>query len=320
MKNNINDFKPAWWLNSGHLQTIFPFIFPRKINLSPIRERLELPDGDFVDLDWVGEDKDEIVLILHGLAGSIDSFYVQGMMSALLHRSCTSVLMHFRGCSGEPNRLARSYHSGDTNDLAFVVNLITNRYPRAKISIIGYSLGGNVLLKWLGEGVEENLITTAVAVSVPFELSNVVNHIQTGLSKLYQWHLLSQLKNQILQKEHLISPSLNLTNLKSVKTFKAFDEMITAPLHGFYGADEYYRLSSCRQYLKNIAVKTLIIHALDDPFMTPESIPKAEELSEKITLELYQSGGHVGFISTSKRRPVYWLERRIPAYLDSCLS
>ncbi len=317
MKIEANNFEPAWWLNSGHLQTLFPFIFPRKIILPTIQERLELPDKDFLDLNWAGKNNNEIILILHGLAGSISSHYVKGMMNALLHYNCKTVLMHFRGCSQEPNRLARCYHSGETTDLAFVVNVIKNRYPHARVSIIGYSLGGNVLLKWLGEGNKNNLIHRAVAVSVPFDLNNFVNQIQIGLGKIYQWRLVSELKKYVLKKEHLISSLVDIPSLKEVKSFREFDQLVTAPLHGFKGVDDYYHSASCRQYLKKITVPTLIIHALNDPFMTPNAIPDASELSKKITLELYSSGGHIGFISSSKfHRPIYWLEERIPEYLQ----
>lgn len=318
MKKKINDFKPAWWLNSGHLQTIFPFIFPRKINLKPIRKRLELPDSDFLDLDYIGESKKGIVLILPGLAGSMSSHYVQGMMNALVHHNYAGVLLNFRGCSGEPNRLARCYHSGDTQDLEFVVNFIKTRYPSVRLSIVGYSLGGNILLKWLGECGKSEIINTAVAVSVPFDLSNTVKRLQIGFSKLYQLRLLNQLKRQILQKEKIIAPLVNCSSLNKIKNFEQFDETITAPLHGFKGANEYYQSSSCRRYLKDINVSTLIINALDDPFMTPDCIPRSEELSKTIAFELYRSGGHVGFISGSSfHKPSFWLESRILDYIDS---
>lgn len=157
-----------------------------------------------------------------------------------------------------------------------------------------------------------------MAVSVPFDLGNVVNRIKTGVSKIYQWHLLKQLKSDMLKKEHLIASLVDCSSLKKVKNFQEFDELITAPLHGFTGANEYYLISSCRQYLKEIAVPTLIIHAADDPFMTAACIPRTEELSKKITFELYQAGGHVGFIAASNQhKPIFWLETRIPDFLNS---
>jgi predicted alpha/beta-fold hydrolase len=316
MKTKLDDFKPAWWLNSGHLQTIFPAIFRRNIPLRTTRERLELPDGDFLDLDWIGENPDEIVLILPGLAGSIASHYVQGMMNTVFHHNRTAVIMHFRGCSGEPNRLARSYHSGETQDFSYVIKIIKNRYPAARLSVIGYSLGGNVLLKWLGESITTDMINAAVAISAPFDLSKVVDRIQTGFSKIYQRQLLNQLIQQILKKRHLVEPIVDCSLLIKVKNFREFDSMVTAPLHGFKDAEDYYRSSSCRQFLKGITVPTLIINALDDPFMTSDCIPHTKELSEKIKLELYQSGGHIGFISASKfHKPWYWLEGRISDYL-----
>lgn len=313
-----NHFKPLWWLNSAHLQTIFPVTLRRKIKLNPSRERLELPDGDYLDIDWVGDNEDDIVLVLHGLAGSIDSPYARGLLLSLRNSGCKAALMHFRGCSGEINRLPRSYHAGETDDLDYVMATLKNRYPRARLSAVGFSLGGNVLLKWLGENNDHPLINAAVAVSVPFDLKNVVNRLQTGFSKIYQWHLLNQLKNEVLRKKQLLAPWVKVEEIHKIKNFQAFDELITAPLYGFNNADDYYCSSSCKPFLKNINVPTLIIHAVDDPFMSPDCLPASEELSEKITFELYPSGGHVGFISAAKlAAPSYWLEQRIPSYLSS---
>lgn len=312
----INTFKPAWWLNSCHLQTVFPYIFQRKIALNTIRERIELPDADYLDIDWVGEQNNEIIIVLHGLAGSINSPYVRGLMAALDKTGRRSLLMHFRGCSGTPNRLARNYHAGDTQDLDYVIRMIKTRFPATKISIIGFSLGGNVLLKWLGESNRDHIISSAIAVSVPFDLKNAASRLQTGFSKIYQAHLLNQIKNEILKKKDLICPFVNINSIKAIKNFNQFDELITAPLHGFTNADEYYVTSSCKQYLKTINTPTLIIHAADDPFMSPDCIPNSNELSSKVTFELCRSGGHVGFISSKLIKPIYWLENRIIQYLD----
>jgi predicted alpha/beta-fold hydrolase len=197
-KKNHDDvkviFKPAWWLPGPHLQTLWPTICRRPIkNIVLKRERFELPDGDFVDLDWVGNTKGPIVLILHGLEGSIHSPYAKGMLQALQQRGWRGVFMHFRGCSGEFNRLPRGYHSGDTHDVSAVITSIRNREPSVPLAAIGFSLGGNVLLKWLGELAEQNPLKAAVAVSVPFELHKTAKRVQEGFSHVYELHFMRSL-------------------------------------------------------------------------------------------------------------------------------
>lgn len=315
-----SEFKPAWWLKGGHLQTIYPTLTRKKIKLAIKNERLELPDTDFIDLSWVGTRSQQIVLVLHGLGGSIASPYVQGILKAITLEGWQGVLMHFRGCSHEPNRLPRSYHSGETQDLFFVVNEIRKRFPHSQLAIVGYSLGANVLLKWLGELGSLEGVNCAVAVSVPFELHKVANRLRSGFSQIYQWWLLRKLKNDLLIKFSQLNSPIELDQLKSVKTFWDFDHLITAPLHGFASVQDYYDQSSSRQYLNKIQTPTLILHAEDDPFTCEDAIPKNEELSSSINLELSPSGGHVGFIAGERiGTPHYWLEDRIPAYLKEHL-
>ena len=223
--------------------------------------------------------------------------------------------MHFRGCSGEPNRLPRSYHSGDTKDAEFVVNMLHSREPETVISAIGYSLGGNVLLKWLGETGKNNPLKAAVAISVPFDLSKAANRIQHGFSRFYQWYFLKCLRERLTHKFQYVPTPIDPSNIE-VRDIRLFDDLYTAPLHGFSGVDEYYATSSCRQYLKAIQVPTLILHAKDDPFMSADVIPTLQELSSSVKLEVTETGGHVGFVSGNVPwRPQYWLEQRIPLFL-----
>jgi uncharacterized protein len=318
-----SDFKPAWWLPDPHLQTLWSTFFRRKLKLPVMRERFELPDGDFVDLDWLGDNDKCIVLILHGLAGSIDSPYAQGMLNAVYQRGWKGVLMHFRGCSGTPNRLARYYHSGDTADLAQVVNAIQNRYPERPLAVVGYSLGGNVLLKWLGETKEQNPLAAAVAVSVPFELQKAAERVNCGFSRFYQWAILRDLKKVVIDKfeQTKIPPPITLKEMAKLRNFPDFDTKVTAALHGFKDSTDYYVKSSSRPYLKYIQVPTLILHALDDPFLTPALYFTEEELSPKLILELSDAGGHIGFIGgRNPLSPQYWLEKRIPDFLDETFN
>lgn len=314
-------FKPAWWLRNPHLQTLWPNLLRRRPYIELTRERLELPDGDFIDLDWTpGPADSPIVLVLHGLEGCSSSPYAAGILKALHERGIRGVLMHFRGCSGEPNRLDRSYHSGETEDLQTVVQTLGGRESHTRFAAIGYSLGGNVLLKWLGERGTNAPLVAAVAVSVPFSLSQAAWRLERGFSRIYQGALLRSLRRSIARKYCSRPAPFSLTDAYSTSSFRDFDGKVTAPLHGFADADDYYARSSCSQYLRSIQIPTLILHALDDVFMTPDAVPSAVDLPDNVTLELSAHGGHVGFVTgTLPWRACYWLEERIPGYLQSAL-
>ena len=311
------DFHPAWWLPGPHAQTIWPVLCRRRPRLSLRRERLELPDGDFLDLDWTAGERGPITLVVHGLEGSSDSHYALGMLAAVVRRGWRGVVLHFRGCGGQPNRLARSYCAGDTADIAHVVGWLRQREPTAPLAVVGYSLGGNALLKWLGETHADPPLRAAVAVSAPFLLDAAARRLGSGFSRLYQSHLLRELKDGYREKfRHRSDGPVGLNELAGLRDFYAFDDRITAPLHGYTGVGDYYTRASCRQFLRRIRVPTLILHALDDPFMSPDAVPKAAELSSHVRLELSRNGGHVGFVAGRwPWRADYWLERRIPAFL-----
>lgn len=318
-----SDFKPAWWLRNPHLQTIWPTLLrpAQKIELS--LETFELSDGDFLDLAWLQE-KDPskpLVVLLHGLCGSVNSPYAMGTLRAVELAGWRGVLMHFRGCGSLHNRLHRGYHAGDTADLNEVIDFLLEKSPHAPIAAIGYSLGGNVLLKWLGETREKNPLTAAIAISVPFDLPKVVNRINRGFSRLYSHYLLQQLRDSILNKLSDTYSPVNLEKIKKAGSFQEFDTQYTAPVHGFADAFDYYQRASSRHYLKYIAKPTLILHAEDDPFMTPDAIPNEDELSEFVTLEVSRQGGHVGFISGRWPWNIeYWLENRILSFLKNHLE
>ncbi len=319
-------FKPAWWLPNSHFQTLWPTLCRRPIkHLNFKRERIELPDGDFIDLDWVDKNKDlnsPIVFLLHGLEGTLDSPYAKGMLNAISAEGWRGVFLYFRGCSGEHNRLPRSYHSGDTADVDYVVSVLKQREPHAPMAAIGFSLGGNVLVKWLGETSQHNPLQAAVAICVPFELYKAVLRINRGFSRVYQWHLLGCLRNKLKQKLKMFSSSpVSMAKLATVRTMHDFDEHVTAPLHGFANANDYYVKCSSRAYLPYILRPTLLVQAKDDPFMTEDLLPGEDELSPLVQLELTDSGGHVGFVSG--RAPwaaEYWLERRVPSFLRKYLK
>lgn len=311
MQKQVNSFKSAWWLKDAHLQTLWPALLRRRVkNLHLTRERIELPDGDFIDLDWT-DGSGPIVLVLHGLEGSLQSSYAKGMLRALRNNHCRGVFFNFRGCSGEINRLPRAYHSGDTEDLNTIVRLLKAREPNTLIAAVGFSLGGNVLLKWLGETKTQNPLSAAVAISVPFELDKAILRVNRGFSRIYQWHLLrclhKKMKLKSVATEHL-------------GTLRDFDDHITAPLHGFKDANDYYIRCSSRQFLPHIGIPTLLIQAKDDPFMTEDAYPNMNELPPHVTFEISDNGGHVGFVGGKfPWRPIYWLESRVPQFLKGFL-
>ena len=313
-----SNFRAPWWLKSTHLQTMFGTVFRRRPVIGLRRERIELADGDFLDLDWTPGAHGPVVLLLHGLEGSSDSPYVRGMLETIHAHGWRGVVMHFRGCSGMPNRLARSYHSGDTGDLSEIVGRLEAREDVTQIAVVGYSLGGNVLLKWLGEQGPGAPIVAAVAVSVPYTLSLAADRLAMGVSRIYQRRLIADLRAKLGRKFSRGASPIDLDLAGSSRNFWEFDDRVTAPLHGFDDVHDYYNRSSSRQYLAGIRVPTLMLHAEDDPFMTPEVLPTRDELSADVQLEVSTAGGHVGFVHGKLPwRPRYWLEERIPKFLKS---
>ena len=314
------DFTPAWWLPGPHLQTLWSALVRRPPRVVMRRERVELPDGDFTDIDWAGE-SGPIVVILHGLQGSSRSPHVRGLMGVLRRHGFRGAVMHFRGCSGEPNRLPRTYHSGETGDLEHVVRRLRKQFPTAPLAAVGFSLGGNVLLKWLAERGADAEVAAAVAVSVPFRLGRVADRLERGFSRLYKRHFIADLHRTILRKFGSRPGTIDLDAMRRDWSFRGFDNRVTAPLHGFRDAEHYYAESSCRRYLRGVARPTLILHALDDPLMTRDIVPRANELSPSIRLECSVSGGHVGFVAG--RTPWsarYWIEERILRFLATTID
>ena len=313
-------FAPAWWCRNPHLQTVLPNRLRPRPRLALRRERIELADGDFVDIDWTPNATGPIVLLLHGLQGSSRSRYALALARAFARAGWRGAILHFRGCSGEPNRLARSYHSGETGDTAYVVETIRRREPHTPLAAVGVSLGGNVLLKWLGERGASAPLAAAVAVSVPFLLARAADRLETGFARLYQWELLYSLRRALALKRRRVHLPL-LVDPARLKCMRDFDDHVTAPLHGFRDAAHYYAEASSRPYLRHIRVPTLLIQARDDPFMTPDVIPAPEELPACVTLELQAHGGHVGFVAGNwPWRPRYWLEERVPEFLHAYLD
>lgn len=319
-------FTPAYGLGNPHLQTLWGPLWRKTTHIERERERLWLEDGDFLDLDWHGPHSANapLVLVLHGLTGSSNSPYVAGMQKALSTQGWASVALNWRGCSGEPNLLPRSYHSGASEDLAETIRHLRTQRPLAPLYAVGYSMGGNVLLKHLGETGSNSGVLGAVAVSVPFRLDHCADRISQGFSKFYQAHFMREMVAYIKNKQRKfqhdghedgLAALAALGSLENLRTFWEFDGRVTAPLNGFADAADYYRRASSRYFLGEIRTPTLIIQAADDPFVFPHSLPQADELSASTQFELQAKGGHVGFVEGSFRQPGYYLERRIPQWL-----
>ncbi|MGS0689541.1 hydrolase [Shewanella sp. 30m-9] len=316
-------FSPPWWAKNPHVQTILPAL--TKVDRPQLdRERLELSDGDFIDLDWQGtpENHRAILVIIHGLEGSAESHYARRILTASKAIGLCAVVHHHRSCSGELNRLARGYHSGDTQDLQTTLQHLKAHHPNSPLLAVGYSLGGNVLVKYQGEQQQQSLIDKAVAISAPLQLGSCANRLEKGFSKVYQSYLIKQLQQKMRGK--LSRPELaavmpiNHKDIEQLNTFYAFDDKITAPLHGFNDVEDYYTRASGLPYLSLIAKPTLVIHAKDDPFMTDAVIPSNNQLSNQVQYELHDNGGHVGFINGgSPWRPKYYLEQRVLNFLTS---
>jgi predicted alpha/beta-fold hydrolase len=310
------------------------------------RERLELPDGDFVDLDWAAEEVPEssettqpLALVLHGLEGSARSKYALQAYRELTAREVSAVGLNFRGCSGEPNRLPRMYHSGETGDLAWVLAELRHRFPHRPIGVVGFSLGGNVLLKYLGEhgsrsshagvgsppaapvGEATGNLSAAAAVSVPFDLAASADGIERGGSRLYLQYLMRRLRRKVRAKASLLRAHLDVGDLLAARTFWEFDGRGTAPLHGFADAADYYRRSSSGPLLDRIAVPTLVVHSRDDPFLPAAAIPEsAIRANSWIEARITEHGGHVGFVAGPPWAPRFWAEETAAEFLARRLA
>ena len=280
---------------------------------------MDLDDGDFVDLDWLEPAQSSpIVVVLHGLGGDSQSHYVRGLVSQLYRVGLRSVVLQHRGCSGEPNRLPRSYHAGDSEDIDFLLRRLKAVEPHTFLFAVGYSLGASMLLNWLHKN--QPLLVGACAVSTPFDLAVGADRMERGLSRIYQNHLVSRMKYLLREKVKTVKLPIDTSTLHRVRTFREFDDLVTAPLHGFNDADDYYSQCSTRKLMSGIHTPTLIIHAADDPLMTAEALPGEDELSKAVHFELSERGGHCGFVSGDwPTRVVYWAEQRIVEFLCSFL-
>ena len=317
-------FRPAWWCRGAHLQTIWGGILRRAPRPPLVHERWELPDGDFLDVDELPSGTDEPrVIVLHGLEGSSRSPQVLGMLDQAHRRGWGGVAVNFRGCSSVPNRLRRSYHGGDTGDLAWVIERVQREHPSSSILCVGFSLGGNVLLKYLGERGDAlpEALRAAAAVSTPFDLARSAQALDHGFSRVYGDRLVISLTRKTVQKLSRYPDLVDAGRLARVRTLSEFDELVTAPVHGFANAEEYWAKSSSAQFLARIRRPTLLINAQDDPFLPADALPRAAVQSNPfLTAEFPEAGGHLGFIEG--RWPWAaraWAEARAAEFLSNAI-
>ena len=295
-----SDYRAPWWLPGGHLQTIVPSLFRRVPTVTTQRERLELEDGDFLDLAWSGKTSKRLAILSHGLEGSCDGAYIQGMARALVREGYDALAWNFRGCGAEPNRLLSFYHSGATEDLDAVIRHALATHPAESIDLVGFSLGGNLTLKYLGEDrVRSEKIRRAVAFSVPCDLADSSAKLSEPGNRIYMMRFLRSLREKLRVKDGIVPGELDLGDLRNVRNFLEFDDRFTAPLHGFKDANDYWTRSSCRQFLPGIRIPTLLVNALNDPFLGEKCYPREEaEGSRWFYLETPEEGGHVGFLQS----------------------
>lgn len=306
------------FFSNPHVQTIFPSMFRRVRGIQYRRERIGTPDDDFLDVDFSFTGSKRIAVLLHGLEGDSHRHYMMGMAKALNRGGWDAAAMNFRSCSGECNRRLRFYHSGDTEDLRTVLSHISSSYRYEEISLVGFSLGGNVILKYLGESGEQHhsLIRKAAVFSVPVDLGACSLNLDRSSNRIYLKRFLRMLHGKIRMKMRMMPDEIDDRGFRNIKTFKEYDDRYTAPIHGFADALDYWERSSSKQFLSAISIPTLLVNAADDPFLPDECYPTEEAVnSEKLQLEITSNGGHVGFV-TFNTSGEYWSETRAVKFLS----
>jgi uncharacterized protein len=315
-------YRAPWWLPGGHLQTIYARMLARRYTVLYRRERWETPDGDFIDLDWLDAPSKEarLMVLFHGLEGHSGSHYALSLMSGVGECGWRGVVPHFRGCSGEANRLARSYHSGDSREIDWVLRRLKEEFPSSEIYVVGISLGGNMLLKWLGEegDAARSVVERAAAVSTPLDLGAAASELDAGIKKfLYTRHFLRSLRPRALAKIIDHDLTIDAAAIRASATFRQFDDLFTAPVHGFKDAQDYWTKCSSKPWLTRIRIPTLVLNARNDPFLPESVLPLPSEVSDSVTLKFSRAGGHVGFVTGRFPGRIDWLPRRIMSFFYS---
>lgn len=324
-------YRPAWWIPGAHLRTLWGKFIRRRPVLPTRTERWSTADDDFLDLHRLdappgAPDNAPRLLILHGLEGTIHSHYVGGLMQEAHAHGWAADLLIFRSCGAEPNRALRFYHSGETSDLDAVVRRLIAHDPARPLVLAGVSLGGNVLLKWLGEQGENTPtpIRGAAVISVPFDLARGARRLDRGFSRVYQAHFLRTLRHKALGKSARYPNAIDADVVRRARTLYEFDDLVTAPVHGFRDADDYYTQSSSLAWLARVRTPTLLLSARDDPFLPSEVLDEVRAIARtnpSLHIEFVERGGHVGFTAgTVPWRPFYYAEYRAVDFLAELLA
>ena len=316
------NYKAPRWLPGGHLQTIVPYFFRRVAAPSYRRQRIETDDGDFVDLDWVdGPSAAPLVIMFHGLEGSSQSHYARAMMRTVADAGWRGVVPHWRGCSGEPNRLPRAYHSGDHAEAGWLVRRLHSDALGAPMFAGGVSLGGSALLNWLGRAGDEasRYLNAAAAISTPLSLRLGGETIGRGFNKVYTWNFMRTMRLKGIEKSTRFPDAIDRSRINQSRSLRDFDDAFTAPLHGFAGVDDYWDRGSSLSWLATIALPTLIVNARNDPFMPFDALPEKPAPSKAVTLEITEHGGHAGFLHGPWPGDPFWMPRRLMRFFEAHL-
>ncbi len=316
-------YRAPRWLPGGHAQTLYPLLI-RPDPLPYHRERWETPDGDFIDLDWnvapaPGHSASRPLLVLfHGLEGSSNSHYAVSLMRAVAAIDWIGLVVNFRGCSGESNRLPRAYHSGDSDEIDWILRRLQALFPAGPRYAVGVSLGGNALLKWLGErqALSTDVLRAAAAISAPLDLAACGHALAHGFNRVYTQHFLQTLKRSAAAKLRRYPGLFDERRMAAASNLWQFDDVVTAPLHGFAGADDYWRRASSKPWLPGIRLPTLLLNAQNDPFLPAYALPTPSQVATSVELELPRQGGHVGFVTGSLPGRLDWLPQRILHYFQ----
>ncbi|MEF8716953.1 MAG: hydrolase [Candidatus Accumulibacter necessarius] len=320
----MTSYRAPGWLPGGHAQTIYPLLI-RPDPLPYHRERWETPDGDFIDLDWTDapaarqpRDSRPLLILFHGLEGSSSSYYAITLMGAAAAIGWSGVVVNFRGCSGESNRLARAYHSGDSDEIDWILRRLRALFPLRPRYAVGVSLGGNALLKWLGEreASTSDYLQAAAAVSAPLDLTACGHHLARGFNRVYTRHFLHTLKRNAAAKLCRHPGIFDERRMTAASNLYEFDDVVTAPLHGFKGAEDYWRRASSKPWLAGIRLPTLVLNARNDPFLPAQALPTPSQVAASVQLEFPRQGGHVGFVTGSLPGQLDWLPQRIFNYFQ----
>jgi predicted alpha/beta-fold hydrolase len=310
-----SSYQAPRFLRNGHVQTVLPTFLPRAQPPHPRHERLELADGDFLDLRWYQVGHKRLAILSHGLEGSAEAVYIRSMSATLLLAGWDVLAWNFRGCGGIANRLPRSYHSGESNDLRSVIGHASETHE--KIALIGFSLGGNITLKCIGELAPHPHIIAAAAVSAPVDLASSARVLDERTdNRIYLKRFLNTLILKMEAKARLFPDNFDIQGIRAFRTIKEFDDRFTAPLHGFRDADDYWERASSLPHLASLSIPTLLLNALNDPLLTTPSFPRElASASPYLHLEMPDYGGHVGFLDHRLRG---WHERRVVDFIGAC--